>query len=89
MERLHAERVNTYPYRSPTARWRVGSRRERRVDIVDSGYPPHICIRLQHRRKTPSPVSVPQSHLVGGIGTHRWAMVETLSTHRGYSHPNR
>ena len=39
MERLHAEWVNTYHYRSPTTRGRVGSRRERRVYVVDSGYP--------------------------------------------------
>ena len=81
---MHGERVNTYPYRSPTCRGRVGSRRERRLDVVDSGDPPHICIHLQHRRIAPPPVQVPQSHLVGGIETHQWAMVETLPTHRGY-----
>ena len=36
MERLSAERVNTYQNQSPTTRGRVGSRRERRVDVVDS-----------------------------------------------------
>ena len=47
MERLHAERVNTYHYRSPTARERVDSHREHRVDVMDSGDPPQICTRLQ------------------------------------------
>ena len=89
MDRLHAERVNTYPYRSPTTRGRVGSRRERRVDVVDSGDPLHICIRLQHPRIAPPPVPVPQSHLAGGIEIHRRAMVKTLPTHRSHLHPNR
>ena len=89
MERLPAEWVNTYHYRSPTARGRVGSRHEHRVDVVDSGDPPHICIRLQHPRIAPSLAPVSQSHLVGGIEAHRWAMVESLPTRRGYSHPNR
>ena len=71
MERLPAERANTYHYRSPTARERVGSRREHRVDVVDSGDPPQICIRLQHRRIAPPPVPVSRSHPVGGIETHR------------------
>ena len=79
MERLNAERANTYPYRSPTTRGRVGSRRERRVDVVDSGDPLHICIHLHHRRIAPPPVPVHQSHLVGGIETHRWAMVKTFA----------
>ena len=78
MQRLPAEWVNTYHYRSPTAQGRVGSRREHRVDVVDSGDPPHICTRLQHHRVAPPPVPVPQYHLVGGIKTHRWAMFESL-----------
>ena len=86
MERLHAERVNTYHYRAPTTRERVGSGREHRVDVVGSGGPFHICIRLQHRRIAPPLVPVPRPHQVEGIETHRWAMVET---HRGYSRPNR
>ena len=57
MERLHAERVNTYHYRSPTTRERVGSRRERRVDVVNSGGPPH--------RITPPLAPVPRPHQVG------------------------
>ena len=36
MEGLPAERVNTYQDQSPTPRGRVGSRRERRGDVVDS-----------------------------------------------------
>ena len=36
MERLPAERVNTYHDQSPTTRGRVGSRRERSIDVVDS-----------------------------------------------------
>ena len=36
MERLTAERVNRYHDHSPTTRGRVGSRRERRVDVIDS-----------------------------------------------------
>ena len=89
MERLAAERANTYHYRSPTARERVGTRRERRVDVVENVDPPHICIRLQRRRIARPPASVPRSHQVGGIKTNRWAMVKTLPTGRGYSHPNR
>ena len=80
--------MNTYHCRSLGGEW-VASRRERRVDVVDSGDPSHIYIRLQHRRIAPPPVPVPRSYLVGGIETHRWAVVETLPTHRGYSHPNR
>ena len=63
MERLPAECVNTYHYRSPT------------VWIVDIHL---ICIRLQQHWIAPPPVPVPQSHLVGGIETHQWAMVESL-----------
>ena len=60
MERLYAERVNTYHYRTPTTRGRMASRRERRVDVVDSVVgPPHICIRLQHRRIAPPPPPPP------------------------------
>ena len=44
MERLHAERVNTYHCGSPTTRGQVGSRCERRVDVADSGDPPHVSI---------------------------------------------
>ena len=75
MERLHAERANTYHGRSPTTLGRVGSRRDHRVDVVDSGGPPHICIRLQHRRIAPPLAPVPQPHQVGGIETHQWGMV--------------
>ena len=50
VERLHAERVNSYHYRSPTTRGRVDSRHERHVDAQHSGGPSHICIRLQHHR---------------------------------------
>ena len=84
MERLPAERVNTYHYQSPTTRGRVGSHRELRVDVVDSGDPPHICIRLQHHWITLQLAPVSRPHQVGGIETHRWAMVEILPTHRGY-----
>ena len=80
VERMLAEWANTYHYQSPTARGRVGSRREHRVDVVDSGDPPQICIHLQHRRIAPPPLPVPLSHRVGGIETHRWAMVESLPT---------
>ena len=72
MERLSAERANTYHYRSTTARVRVGSRREHRVNVVDSGDPSQISIRLQHRWIAAPPVPEHQSHLVGGIETHRW-----------------
>ena len=82
MERLPAERVNTYHYRCPMTRGRVGGRRERRVDVVDSGDPPHICIRLQHHRIALPLAPVSRPDQVGGIETHRWAMVETLPTHR-------
>ena len=84
MERLPAELAHTYRYRSPTTRGRVGSRRERRVDVVDSGDPPHTCIRLQHRSIAPTLAPAPRSHPVGGSETHRWAMVESLPTRRGY-----
>ena len=46
MERLPTEWVNTHHCRSPTARGRVGSRGEHRVDVVDSGDPPHIYISV-------------------------------------------
>ena len=36
MERMPAEHMNTYHNQSPTIRERVGSRRERRVDVVDN-----------------------------------------------------
>ena len=71
VERLPAERVNTYHDRPPTTRGRVGSHREHRVDVVDSGDPPHICIRLHHRQIAPTPVPVSRSHPVGGIETRR------------------
>ena len=35
VERLPAERVNTYHDQSPTSRGRVGGRRQRRVDVVE------------------------------------------------------
>ena len=67
MERLHAERVNTHHYRSPMTRGRVGGRCERRVDVVDRVGPPHIYIRLQHRRIAPPPAPVPRG---GGGGDY-------------------
>ena len=39
-----------------------------------------ICIRLQHRRIAPPPAPVPQSHPVGRIEIHWWAMVEPNCT---------
>ena len=62
VERLPADRVNTYHDQSPTTRGRLGSRRERRVDVVDSCDPPQICIHRQHRRIVPPPPPLP----VGG-----------------------
>ena len=80
MERLHAEPANTYHYRSPTARGRLSIRREHRVDVVDSGDPPHICMRLQHRGIASPPAPVPRPHHVGESETQRWATVEILPT---------
>ena len=80
MDRLPAVWANAYHYQSPTISEQVGSGREHRLDVVDSGDPPQICTRLKHRRIAPPTVPVPQSYPVGGIETHRWAMVESLST---------
>ena len=89
MERLHAERVNTYHYRYPTTRGRVGSRRERRVDVVDSGDPPDMYPSSASSDSSPTGASASISSGWGNRNPPRWAMVETLPTHRGYSHPNR